>query len=160
MTIITKKITTEIEVDGIEDIVNEVLSREHATAEAVRAIQKRLKQIVMPWSPDGCIPHGYVRRLGTGEVVGEVSARLGGFANPHRPREHGWGYEGTNPRGQGACTSGIVEVRWAENFEEFEIKEAEIAARDEAMSIVDSFLISEFPDLVVLKGVEEKTVRL
>ena len=127
------------------------------TPEEMRRYMKQAAKIVMPWSGTGSSPVTYERKTGDGRFVGKVDPWLGGYGNPSQPRHHGWGYKGINPQGQGVCTSGIVKVEPLvghpsdpEDMSEEQWKEAEIAARDEAMKIVEEFLAKEFPNLTIL----------
>ena len=139
------------------DLVLNSLLGADTTPEVVKEIQSRLKNLCTPWEKDGCIPAGFVRRNGMGQVLGVVEARLGGYGDPHNPHKHGWGAEGKNPRGQGVCTSGLFKVDTGQLVLDATdnvsaIKALEEQTKLEAMKMVDDFLVREF-GLVLLERV-------
>lgn len=148
MTKITVKSETTIEP---REVLNTLLTGSNVTAETVDQIQTKFDNIVMPWRPNSHMPPQFERLTATGKRVGLVDSWLGGYGDAHHPRFHGWGFKGSNPRGSGACTSGIIKVEWPKPDSEKAVLEAEEAARQEAMNKVDEFLSREFPHLVLLE---------
>ena len=139
------------------DLMISTLLGNDTTPDVLKAVQKRLKLICSPWEKDGCLPSGFVRKNGLGQILGVVEARLGGYGSPHHPHRHGWGYEGMNPRGQGACIGGIVKVDTDQLVLDapdnmYAIKAREEGAKLIAMKEVDDFLVKEF-GLVLLERV-------
>jgi hypothetical protein len=132
--------------------VIETLLGKDVSPETVDLIMKRLKTIVLPWRPDGCVPPKYVRTTGNGDVIATVDSWLGGYGSPHAPREHGWGFQVSMSylTGCGACDSGIVPVEFGKTDSEKTIKGAERGAMLLAMEKVDAFLKREARHLVLL----------
>ena len=95
---------------------------------SISVVQERLKKIFLPWEPDDSCPPRYVRKDGMGEQVAIVDSWLGGYAEPHTPELHGWGYSSC-PLGQGSSCRGIRKSKMG------------------AMQAVDEFLASSFEDL-------------
>ncbi len=92
------------------DLIDALFAPENFDAGIAKDLQDRLSRVILPWTKNGNIPADYVRRTGTGVVIGTVSARLGEYTNPHHPERHGWGYKVKDPKGS-QCDSGIVQVR-------------------------------------------------
>jgi len=129
-------------------VLNSLLGKD-SNVEVVKEIQERLKKLCTPWEKDGSTPAGFVRKNGLGQVLGVVDARLGGYGDPHRPHKHGWGYEGRNPRGQGAWERGLLKVDTDQLVldapeNKSAIQACEEQTKLEAMKIVDDFLVREF----------------
>lgn len=69
------------------------------------------------------------------------------------PRRHGWGYRGSGPSGQGAITSGIVQVAVPTPPETEKV--AEDRARRAAQHIVDDFLLKTYPSLRLMGDADD-----
>jgi hypothetical protein len=52
----------------------------------------RKEKVALPWEKDGSVPPKYIRKNVLGEVVAKADRFLGGYANPHKPDRHGWGW--------------------------------------------------------------------
>ena len=136
---------TKLDEIDIDSALTTLLGKS-TTPEIVDKIREKLKTIVLPWRKNDWSPPQWVRMTATGMQVGLVDSWLGGYASPHSPREHGWGYKANSPTGQGQCTSGIMEVpksmSMSTNVE---------GARLDAMMLVDEFLRKNFPSLILLE---------
>jgi len=96
--------------DELEDLVHRlegVAAIDLTDVAALRHLQERVANIVMPWEPDGCIPPNFVRRTFLGKQVGIVDCHLAGYANDsHNPEKNsGWGLKAEH---KARCRSGIV----------------------------------------------------
>lgn len=130
------------------DMVIASLLGKDTNAETVQKITKRLDKIVMPWSLNNSSPADHVRCLASGREIAIVTARLGGFAWPHRPWEHGWGYRVS---GMGSHhLSGISTIAGTGHVGN-SVEECASTALENARTTVDLFLQREFPNLIYLE---------
>jgi hypothetical protein len=128
-------------------IIDTLLGKD-VTPETIDLVKTKLDTIVLPWRPDRSSPPDYHRVTASGTVVATVTARLGGFADCHRPRERGWGYR---VDGYGCVIHGIEEVDFSVTDPEKTIQAAERAALLAAMQKIDTFLEKERPNLRLLE---------
>lgn len=134
-------------------VLIDTLLGKDTTPEVVDALRAKLKTIVLPWRPDGCMPPKFERVNGLGQQVAVVDGWLGGYGSPHEPHHHGWGYSASN--GQGHCIRGIKKVIYDGTATEKEIQAAERAARDEIMDEVDAFLKKQFGFTLLHEPIKE-----
>lgn len=130
-----------------QTIIDTLLGKD-VSPETIDLVQEKLSDIVLPWRPDRSSPPDYNRTTATGVVVATVTSRLGGFADCHRPREHGWGYR---VDGYGSVIYGIERVQFESDWAEVAIKHAEATALLAAMQKIDTFLKKERPNLRLLE---------
>ncbi len=146
----------ELDVD-IDAVLSTLLGKK-TTPEIVDKVCVKLKTIVLPWRTNDWGPPQWVRMTAAGRQVGLVDSHLGGFGDPHRPVNHGWGYKGLHESGQGASLSGIVKVAGDMSTDPVRDKEmkaqAVINARLSAMEIVDTFIREKLPHLHLLEDEE------
>lgn len=132
----------------------ETLLGKDTTPEIVDMLRTKLRLIVLPWRPDGCMPPKFERVTALGDRVALVDGWLGGYGQPHEPRHHGWGYSGgVSALGYGGtCVRGVVKVELpgGQILTEKAIKQAEHAAMLSAMKIVDDFIRKERPGTILL----------
>ena len=118
---------------------NKIIGFDTTDPESIAEAQKALKNVVLPWQTDSCMPPDWIRVTGMGQLVATVSARLGGCGDVHNPEKHGWGYKAwSGINGSGTTTSGIEPTL------------------TNAQAEIDAFLAENFVLLQVLEPVERE----